>query len=418
MTRRAQSASARTLWNWFDAYARIGVAGLPKARRSSRYAFNALCLIGGITAIGYTLFYFASGLPEVGVFAIGVCGILFCPWIAKRYEGLAGLFGISMVVCCFTAMTYLAGRESLLHLFILLGMINGMMLWGIRRPVFMGLALVATCVAIAISQVVFIEPALGNRVSDDYLTYWAAANLVATALMAFAVLSVLSLQVSQAQDALAAEHARSEALLMNLLPEDIAARLKDRPGEVIADGLPAVTLLFADIVDFTPRAASRTPEDVVAFLNSVFSRFDELTAERGLEKIKTIGDAYMVAAGLPVARDDHAQVIADMALAMRGEVLKLSEQMGEEVQLRVGIHSGPAIAGVIGTSKVFYDVWGDTVNTASRMESHGEVGRIQLTAETKNRLGDAYQFTERGPVDIKGKGRINTFWLIGKTQEG
>lgn len=153
---------------------------------------------------------------------------------------------------------------------------------------------------------------------------------------------------------------------------------------------------------------------LVGWLNRIFSAFDVVTEERGVEKIKTIGDAYMAAAGLPVARDDHAEIIADMALAMQAEVVRLSEELDEPIQLRIGVHSGPAIAGVIGTSKVFYDVWGDTVNTASRMESHSEPGRIQVTAATRALLKDHFEFAPRGPVEIKGIGEIETFWLIGR----
>ena len=198
-------------------------------------------------------------------------------------------------------------------------------------------------------------------------------------------------------------------------PDQIAARLKASPGVVIADDLPDVTILFTDIVGFTQRASTMRPDDLIRFLNRVFTEFDILTEEYGLEKIKTIGDAYMVAAGTPVARADHAQVTANMALGMLAATARFSAETGQQVDIRIGLHSGPAVAGVIGTKKVFYDIWGDTVNTASRMESEGEKGHIQVTRETKDILGTTYVFAERPKAPIKGKGLMQTYWLLGKT---
>jgi class 3 adenylate cyclase len=212
---------------------------------------------------------------------------------------------------------------------------------------------------------------------------------------------------------LLAEQDRSERLLLNVLPAPIAARLKDTDG-VIADRFPDVSVLFADIVDFTWRSQRISPEQVVEALNDLFSVFDELAQERGLEKIKTIGDAYMVVGGLPEPRPDHAEAIAEMALAMRDEVARRSEPGGRPLAVRIGIDTGPVVAGVIGRSKFSYDLWGDTVNTASRMESHGIPGHIQVTARTCERLRDGYRFERRGPVDVKGKGEILTYLLLGR----
>lgn len=216
---------------------------------------------------------------------------------------------------------------------------------------------------------------------------------------------------------LAAEHARSEALLYNLLPKDIAGRLKVEPERTIADSLPQVAILFADIVDFTPRASKLAPEDVVGFLNKIFSAFDQLANEHGLEKIKTIGDAYMVAAGIPSPCRDPVHRVAEMALDMQSTVAKLAQEFPEGLQVRIGLHTGPAVAGVIGNQKLFYDVWGETVNTASRMESHGDPGRIQVTTAAKEELDSDYIFVSRGTVDVKGVGEMETWWLTGKRVE-
>jgi class 3 adenylate cyclase len=215
--------------------------------------------------------------------------------------------------------------------------------------------------------------------------------------------------------ALALEEEKSERLLLNMVPASIAARLKQTQ-DVIADAFPEVTVLFADLVDFTPRSQQIAPQQVVRFLNELFSVFDQLAQRHGLEKIKTIGDAYMVAGGLPQPRPDHAQAVAEMALAMREEVAHRADPSGRPLQVRIGIDTGPVVAGVIGTSKFSYDLWGDTVNTASRMESDGVAGCIQVTARTYERLRDGYRFQRRGSIPVKGKGEMVTYFLLGRNQ--
>jgi class 3 adenylate cyclase len=215
--------------------------------------------------------------------------------------------------------------------------------------------------------------------------------------------------------ALALEQERSERLLLNVLPAPIAARLKQTEG-VIADGFSEVTVLFADLVDFTRRSHRIAPEQVVATLNGLFTAFDRLAQQRGLEKIKTVGDAYMVAGGLPDPRPDHAEAVAEMALAMREEVTRHPDPGGQPLAVRIGIDIGPVVAGVIGTTKFSYDLWGDTVNTASRMESSGVPGCIQVTARTYQRLKDSYRFKRRGPIPVKGKGDIVTYFLLGQAK--
>jgi adenylate cyclase len=212
---------------------------------------------------------------------------------------------------------------------------------------------------------------------------------------------------------LVAEQERSERLLLNILPAAIADRLKRDEG-VIADRFPEVSVLFADLVDYTSRSERVAPERVVATLDGLFTVFDELTRDHGLEKIKTVGDAYMVAGGLPEPRPDHAEAVAELALAMREEVARHADPGGQPLQLRIGIDSGPVVAGVIGRHKFSYDLWGDTVNTASRMESQGVPGCIQVTDRTYRRLRDRYRFERRGLVQVKGKGELVTWFLVGR----
>jgi class 3 adenylate cyclase len=230
----------------------------------------------------------------------------------------------------------------------------------------------------------------------------------------FAAVLVLG-EAVRSRRALQLEQERSERLLLNVLPAPIAERLK--AGEaVIADAFPEVTVLFADLVDFTRHSRRIGPAQVVATLNELFSAFDELAQRHGLEKIKTIGDAYMVAGGLPQPRPDHAQAIAEMALAMQAEVVRRADPSGRPLQVRIGIDTGPVEAGVIGTAKFSYDLWGDTVNTASRMESHGVAGCIQVTERTYQRLRDGYRFQRRGPIPVRGMGELVTWFLVGRNR--
>jgi adenylate cyclase len=209
-------------------------------------------------------------------------------------------------------------------------------------------------------------------------------------------------------------HERSEELLLNILPAPIAERLKEENEETIADDFSEVTILFADIVDFTKLSGRTSPHALVDMLNKVFSAFDHLTERHGLEKIKTIGDAYMVVAGLPVVRPDHAEATANMALDMLAEMPRLREEIGEPLGLRIGINSGPVVAGVIGDRKFAYDTWGDSVNIASRMESQGMENRIQLTENTYAHLRDEYVCEERGMITVKGKEPMMAYFLVGK----
>jgi class 3 adenylate cyclase len=230
----------------------------------------------------------------------------------------------------------------------------------------------------------------------------------------FAAVLVLG-EAVRSRRALALEQERSERLLLNVLPAPIATRLKAGEG-VIADAFPEVTVLFADLVDFTRRSRRIGPAQVVQALNELFSAFDRLAQRHGLEKIKTIGDAYMVAGGLPQPRPDHAEAIAEMALGIREEVARRTDPSGQPLAVRIGIDTGPVEAGVIGTAKFSYDLWGDTVNTASRMESHGVAGCIQVTARTYQRLRDGYQFQRRGPISVRGMGEMVTYFLVGRNQ--
>jgi len=256
-----------------------------------------------------------------------------------------------------------------------------------------------------------------TNISPEIRMFVNLFNNVYFMLMLMSMTLSYNLSVNKARRQINTEFERSERLLHNILPPPIARRLKDKEKdeeENIADGFPACSVLFADIVGFTLISQQLSPSRLVAMLNEIFSMFDQLAEKHDLEKIKTIGDAYMVASGLPIPDGNHAQRLADFALDMRQSMLEYSQARGMQISIRIGIHSGPAVAGVIGKKKFIYDVWGDTVNTASRMESHGLVGEIHISNLTKELLGNQYCFEDLGEQNIKGKGMMRT-WLLKDT---
>jgi adenylate cyclase len=241
--------------------------------------------------------------------------------------------------------------------------------------------------------------------------------LMVNVVTAFTILAIMSYVYSEAarkaEAKLELEQQKSERLLLNILPASIAERLKEGSG-VIADHFESTTVLFADIVGFTAMSEKVSPTELVGRLNHIFSAFDDLAERYNLEKIKTIGDAYMVAGGFPDARDGHANDVSGMALDMLAAIEAGNHDAEHPVSIRIGIHTGPAVAGVIGIKKFFYDVWGDTVNTASRMESSGAPGRVHISQQTAQLVEGQFEVEERGMVEMKGKGCLRTYWLAGR----
>lgn len=223
-------------------------------------------------------------------------------------------------------------------------------------------------------------------------------------------------QLQTTNQELAIEQAKSERLLLNVLPKAIALQLKEGQ-HTIADWYAEVTILFADIVGFTELSTKVSAKELVNLLNAIFSEFDQLSDRYKLEKIKTIGDSYMVAGGLPEARPDHAEAIAEMALEMQQALAKINAQHNAQLNIRIGINTGSVVAGVIGTRKFIYDLWGDAVNTASRMESHSVPGMIQASESTYQQLRDQYIWQSRGRITIKGKGEMSTYFLISRKND-
>jgi adenylate cyclase len=299
---------------------------------------------------------------------------------------------------------------------------GGVGLWGILAP--LG-ALVFSEVRSAVRWyvaylVVFLGSGIAGEVIGpvwDPLPRWftstmLALNIAVGGTIVFTLLAVFASQRRAALAALQVEQAKAENLLLNILPRSIAEKLKAQT-QPIADQFESASILFADVVDFTPWSERLTPVEVVGYLDRLFSHFDALADRYGLEKIKTIGDCYMAAAGVPTPRPDHARALALMALDMVEAMHSSDDVEHLGLELRVGINSGPVVAGVIGRKRFLYDLWGDAVNTASRMESHGTPGRIQLTRATYDLLADEFECEPRGTIAVKGKGELEAWYLVG-----
>jgi adenylate cyclase len=278
-------------------------------------------------------------------------------------------------------------------------------------------SLIAAASALAfVIAVRFLAPYDGGLLGERAMLINFIVGVSANLVIVFAVVFLAVREAGRAEAIAEFEYERSEALLTNVLPTAVADRLKSQPGQVIADRYEEASILFADMAGFTAGASQTSPVDLVKFLNDVFSAFDRLVERHGLEKIKTTGDNYMVVSGVPVARPDHAAAAVRLAIEMLEAAGRMQDPNGRNVSIRIGIASGPVVAGVVGTKKFFYDVWGDAVNVASRMESTGVPGRIQICSETYTRVKDQFEFESRGPIDVKGKGRMTTWLLIGQGQ--
>jgi len=301
---------------------------------------------------------------------------------------------------------------------------GGVGLWGILAPlgalVFRSSAsgvrwFAAWVLAFLGSGVAAIVFGFPSPMPEWFSSLMLALNVSVGGTIVFTLLTLFAKQREDALGALRHEHERAESLLLNILPGSIAERLKSSP-QTIADQFPAASVLFADVVNFTPRSEQLSAAQVVGLLDRLFGHFDTLAERYGLEKIKTIGDAYMVASGVPNPRPDHARALALLALDMV-ESMRPGGAVGDlDLELRVGINSGPVVAGVIGRKKFLYDLWGDAVNTASRMESQGTPGQVQITRATYDLVKDDFDCERRGTVQVKGKGEMETWYLVSRSR--
>jgi adenylate cyclase len=413
----AGTTRARTAWidNAVARLARIGADpgddGDLRQKKSLLVLIAALILpVSGVWGSLYLGFGSWAGITAFIYFAISLGSLV----VFAR----TGSFRLLLVTQCLDILLAPTAGQMFVGGFLPSG---GVALWGILAP--LG-ALVFLEVRRAIRWfvafvLVFLLTGVAGELffaDADFPTWFPstmlALNIVGAGAIAFTLLASFAKQRNEALAALRVEQERSELLLMNILPRSIADRLKSAH-QTIADHFDAASILFADVVDFTPLAQRLSPAEVVGILDRLFSHFDTLLERHGLEKIKTIGDCYMAAAGVPDPSPDHARRAALLALDMREAVATSAVGDGSGLELRIGINSGPVIAGVIGTKRFLYDLWGDAVNTASRMEEHGTPGEIQITRATYELLQDDFVCRSRGPIEVKGKGQMETWYLVG-----
>jgi len=376
---------------------------------------NQSAVIGTVSCGSFAIGYAIAGsrylAPMIAnLIAVALLGVaLFLSRQGMRTTAkLFVLMPVNLVVV--VASMLLGGRVGFLYYFFLFAAV-AFLLFGSREKVarFALTLLSVACLVFVLlvapreRMISHVSPAV-----EHILDITSATAVIITVVF---IVNLFTTDTELAEARLAEAHARSERLLLNVLPAPISARLKD--DEEIADGFAEVTVLFADIVGFTELSQKLSPEALVKMLNRIFSAFDDLAEEHRLEKIKTIGDCYMVAAGIPDARPDHAAAMAKMALAMRDALERINREAGYALQVRIGLHTGAVVAGVIGKRKFIYDMWGDTVNTASRMESSGVPGEIQITSDLNTLLSRTFVTEPRGTVKVKGKGDMETFLLKG-----
>lgn len=340
--------------------------------------------LGNVGVIAVTVVALVALHRKPGSFAVIINLFLLAPFVHQLFE--TALFGGLL-------------ESGLVVMFGLIIVLAALIALGNRAASWWFAAFVAS-VVYAIVVPTWIDPLYAPQSAAD-----AAFNLVATALVTFVVMLYFVRQRDRFQK-------RSDDLLHNILPDEIVTRLKATDSR-IADSFESVSVLFADVVDFTPMSEGMSPTELVTLLDGVFTTFDGFVEELGLEKIKTVGDAYMVAAGVPRARPDHAEAMAELALRIRDHVAA-HDFAGRRIRLRIGINSGPVVAGIIGTRKFAYDLWGDVVNTASRMESEGIPECIQVTAPTYELIKDRFVCEPRGPIPVKGKGEMDAYILVSR----
>jgi adenylate cyclase len=407
----------RLLQPWLEAAARLGAGPHDSAETRQTRSLLVLAALMFIAAGAlWGLVYAAFGEAQAGIIPLGysVISSLSVALLAwhRRYQVF--LFGQLLLILLLPFLLMLA----------LGGFVNGsaVILWSILAPLaalifdeprrapawwlaYVGLVAVAG----------LLEPGLpqANHLSPERVRLLFVLNIVTVSSLAFVLLYTFVRQRDALHVRLQAEQQKGENLLLNILPPEIAQILKNEE-RTIADHFADATILFADMVGFTPLTAAMAPAEMVDLLNEVFSYFDGLVDKYGLEKIRTIGDSYMVAAGVPRPRADHAQAAAGLALEMRHYIRTDPACVARQLDFRIGLNSGPVVAGVIGRKKFIYDLWGDAVNTASRMESHGVPGCIQLTATTCALIEAEFECEPRGTIEVKGKGTMETWYLVGR----
>ncbi|ULP39231.1 adenylate/guanylate cyclase domain-containing protein [Mycolicibacterium rufum] len=342
-----------------------------------------------------------------------LCGLAFLsiPRLCPLGEIVAPVTFVVFAYLSVGFFCYTMGTGSGLQFYFLVSASLVVLVLGIER-----IRLAAVIAAIGVVLIIALELTVPNDrgIGPPWmLTVGFISSVVSSVVMILATLWYTLRETERAERAMEAEYERSERLLANILPETIADRLKDPARSVIADKYDDASILFADIAGYTKRASDTAPAELVRFLDRLYTDLDALVDRHGLEKVKTSGDSYMVVSGVPTPRSDHLEALAALALDMADAVAGLTDPQGRDVPLRIGMACGPVVAGVVGAKKFFYDVWGDAVNVASRMETTDVEGRIQVPDDVYARLRDSFVLEERGYVEVKGKGPMHTWYLVG-----
>jgi adenylate cyclase len=343
---------------------------------------------------------------------VGAMVFAAVPWLQRFGELIAPLTFLGAAYVSVFASCLDLGTGAGAQFFFLVGACIVVLLLGIEHIV-LASALAATAAGLIIAVEFLVPRNTGLQPAWVQSTGFIVTAISSVVMVVVTVWFALR-DTARAEAVMESEYQRSEALLANMLPGSIAERLKSSSRNIIADKYDEASVLFADIVGFTERASSTAPADLVRFLDRLYSAFDELVDKHGLEKIKVSGDSYMVVSGVPRVRPDHALALADFALDMANVAAALKDPHGDPVALRMGMACGPVVAGVVGSRRFVYDVWGDAVNVASRMESTDSVGRIQVPEAMYERLKNEFVLQERGRIEVKGKGVMRTWYLIGR----
>lgn len=370
--------------------------------------------IAAAVSVAFGVFQLMIGgsLWWLGVINI-LCGLAFLsiPRLCPLGEIVAPVTFVVFAYLSVGFFCFTMGTGTGLQFYFLVSASLVVLVLGIER-----IALAAVIAAIGVVLMIALELTVPNDrgIGPPWmLTVGFISSVVSSVVMIFATLWYTLRETERAERAMEAEYERSERLLANILPETIADRLKDPARSVIADKYDDASILFADIAGYTKRASDTAPAELVRFLDRLYTDLDALVDRHGLEKVKTSGDSYMVVSGVPTPRSDHLEALAALALDMADAVSGLTDRQGRAVPLRIGMACGPVVAGVVGAKKFFYDVWGDAVNVASRMETTDVEGRIQVPDDVYQRLRDSFVLEERGYVEVKGKGPMHTWYLVG-----
>ena len=379
----------------------------------NRTVINITTTIAAVVSLSFSVIqiFTEHGVWRVALINFAAAAIFVTVPLLHRYGELVA--PLTLIVASYVSLsvvTWSIGTGAGLQFYFLVAATVAVLVMGLEH-------IVLACTLVAIGAAIVITLQFTVPADTGMQPAWGipvgfVVSVISSCIMAVATVWYALRETERAEDAMEEEYNRSESLLANILPATIANRLKNPATTIIADKYDDASVLFADIAGYTERASQTTPADLVEFLNRLYSEFDRLVEKHGLEKIKTSGDCYMVVSGVPEPRHDHLEALACLALNMRGAITGLTDVVGQVVPVRIGIGVGSVVAGVVGTHRFFYDVWGDAVNVASRMESTGVEGRIQVPQQVYERLNHNFVLEPRGEVEVKGKGVMHTSFLV------